>query len=88
MKRSSARAGRLRNTLTSSQELWNLPPHMSSTPGVYLGTDSGATTSKTGGVWADGSTISTRLRQSSTNAQAGTTAVVQGWIDGVEGFLT
>ena len=55
--------------------------------GVYLGTDSGATTSKTGGVWADGSVISTKLRQSSTNSQAGTTAVVQGWLDGVVGFL-
>ena len=59
-----------------------------STPlqGVYLGTDSGATTSKTGGVWADGSIISTKLRQSSTNSQAGTAAVVKGWIDGVLGF--
>ena len=60
---------------------------MSSTQGVYLGTDSGATTSKTGGVWADGSTISTKLRQSSTNAQGGTAAVVQGWVEGAEGFL-
>jgi glucokinase len=60
---------------------------MSSTQGVYLGTDSGATTSKTGGVWADGSTISTKLRQSSTNAQSGTAAVIQGWVDGAEGFL-
>ena len=61
-----------------------------STPlqGVYLGTDSGATTSKTGGVWADGSIISTKLRQSSTNSQAGTAAVIKGWVDGVEGFLT
>ena len=55
--------------------------------GVYLGTDSGATTSKTGGVWADGSIISTHLRQSSTNSQAGTAAVVQGWVEGVKGFL-
>jgi predicted NBD/HSP70 family sugar kinase len=54
---------------------------------VYIGTDSGATTSKTGGVWADGSIISTKLRQSSTNSQAGTAAVIQGWIDGVQGFL-
>ena len=60
-----------------------------STPlqGIYLGTDSGATTSKTGGVWADGSIISMKLRQSSTNSQAGTAAVVQGWIEGVRGFL-
>ena len=55
--------------------------------GVYIGTDSGATTSKTGGVWADGSIISTKLRQSSTNSQAGTPAVVKGWVDGVVGFL-
>jgi glucokinase len=60
---------------------------MSSNQGVYIGTDSGATTSKTGGVWANGSTISTKLRQSSTNSQAGTAAVVAGWVEGVEGFL-
>jgi predicted NBD/HSP70 family sugar kinase len=60
-----------------------------STPvkGIYLGTDSGATTSKTGGVWADGTIISTKLRQSSTNSQAGTPAVIKGWVDGVLGFL-
>lgn len=56
-------------------------------PHVYLGTDSGATTSKTGGVWGDGSPVSLKLRQSSTNSQLGTRAVVQGWIEGVEGFL-
>ena len=60
---------------------------MSTLPGVYIGTDSGATTSKTGGVWADGSIISTKLRQSSTNSQAGTPAVVNGWVEGVVGFL-
>lgn len=54
---------------------------------VFIGTDSGATTSKTGGVWADGSIISHKLRQSFTNAEAGTEAVVRGWLDGVEGFL-
>ncbi len=62
---------------------------MSNTPlGIYIGTDSGATTSKTGGIWSDGSLISTMLRQSSTNSPAGTAAVIQGWIDGVVGFLT
>lgn len=55
--------------------------------GVFLGTDSGATTSKTGGVWDDGSIISTHLRQSSTNSQAGTAAVIKGWVDGARGFL-
>ncbi len=58
-----------------------------SNKGVFLGTDSGATTSKTGGVWADGTIISQKLRQSSTNSAAGTAAVIQGWIDGVNGFL-
>jgi glucokinase len=54
---------------------------------VFLGTDSGATTSKTGGVFADASPISTKLRQSSTNSQAGTPAVIAGWVEGAEGFL-
>jgi glucokinase len=54
---------------------------------VFIGTDSGATSSKTGGVWGDGSTISTKLAQQSTNAQEGTAAVVRGWINGVEEFL-
>ncbi len=58
-----------------------------SQPRIFIGTDSGATTSKTGGVWADGSLISDRLRQSSTNSAAGTAAVVRGWVDGVNGFL-
>jgi glucokinase len=54
---------------------------------IFLGTDSGATTSKTGGVLADGTPVSTKLRQSSTNSQAGTAAVVAGWVEGAEGFL-
>lgn len=60
---------------------------MSTPRGVFLGTDSGATTSKTGGVWDDGTIISLKLRQSSTNSAAGTAAVVAGWVDGVKGFL-
>jgi len=54
---------------------------------IFIGTDSGATTSKTGGVWAGGAIISHQLRQSSTNSSAGTEAVVRGWVDGVNGFL-
>lgn len=60
---------------------------MNKTDGIHIGTDSGATTSKTGGVRADGSIISHQLRQSSTHAQAGTAAVISGWIDGIVGFL-
>jgi len=54
---------------------------------VYIGTDSGATSSKTGGVWEDGTTISTKLAQQPTNSEAGTTAVVRGWIEGVNEYL-
>jgi len=60
---------------------------MSSLKPIFIGSDSGATTSKTGGVWADGSMVSMKLLQSSTNAQLGTEAVVKGWVQGVEGFL-
>jgi len=54
---------------------------------IYLGTDSGATTSKTCGVHADGTPISLELAQSSTNSQLGTEAVVTGWIEGLEKFV-
>lgn len=54
---------------------------------VFLGTDSGATTSKTCGVWEDGTPISLNLAQSSTNSQLGTRAVVEGWVEGVEKIL-
>ena len=60
---------------------------MTSTRDIFLGTDSGATTSKTGGIFADGTPVSTQLRQSSTNSQLGTAAVIAGWIEGAEGFL-
>jgi glucokinase len=54
---------------------------------IYLGTDSGATTSKTCGVFADGTPISLHLAQSSTNSQLGTSVVIDGWMEGVEKFL-
>ena len=54
---------------------------------IYIGTDGGATTSKVGGVWSDGSTISTRLLQSSTNAASGPEAVVRSWVDAIEAYL-
>ena len=54
---------------------------------VFIGTDSGATTSKTCGVWADGTPISLKVRQSATPSQRGTAAVVAGWVEGVDGFL-
>lgn len=54
---------------------------------IFLGTDSGATTSKTCGVYADGTPITLQLAQSSTNSQNGTRAVIEGWVAGIEKFL-
>ena len=54
---------------------------------IYIGTDGGATTSKVGGVWSDGSTISTRLLQSSTNSADGPQAVVRSWVKAINDYL-
>ena len=55
---------------------------------VYIGTDSGATTSKIGGVWEDGSPVSTKLLQRPTNSDAGPAAVINGWMEAVSEYLT
>lgn len=54
---------------------------------VYIGTDSGATTSKTGAVWSDGNTVSTRLLQRPTNSQLGTEAVIESWVSAIDEYL-
>jgi glucokinase len=54
---------------------------------VYLGTDGGATTSKVGGVWDDGATVSTRLLQRSTSSGEGPEAVVRNWVEAISGYL-
>jgi glucokinase len=60
---------------------------MTATQKVFIGTDSGATTSKVGGVWADGTTISTKLLQRPTNPQNGPDAVIHGWVEAITEFL-
>jgi glucokinase len=55
---------------------------------VYIGTDCGATMSKVGGVWEDGTTVSTKLHQHATNSQQGPDSVVHGWVDAISGYLT
>jgi glucokinase len=55
---------------------------------IYIGTDGGATTSKVGGVWSDGSTITTKLLQASTNSAHGPEAVVRSWVEAIENFLS
>jgi glucokinase len=54
---------------------------------VYIGTDSGATTSKIGAVWSDGTTISTKLLQRPTHSEEGTDAVVRSWVEAVGEYL-
>ena len=54
---------------------------------VFIGTDSGATTSKVGGVRMDGSPISLKLSQKPTDAQKGKDAILSGWIAAAEAYL-
>jgi glucokinase len=61
---------------------------MSAQRSIYLGTDSGATTSKVGGVWENGEIISTKLLQRPTNAQQGQAAVIAGWVEAITNFLS
>lgn len=61
---------------------------MTKTQSVYIGTDGGATTSKVGGVWRDGTVISTRLLQVATNANEGPEAVVHSWVEAITSYLT
>ncbi len=60
---------------------------MSANQAVYIGTDGGATTSKIGGVWDDGTTVSTRLLQRPTRAQEGPVAVVHSWVNAISEYL-
>jgi glucokinase len=54
---------------------------------VFIGTDGGATTTKIGGVWRDGKTVSTRVLQRATNAREGPQAVIRGWIEATTAYL-
>src|SRR5204862_2358687 len=54
---------------------------------VYIGTDGGATTSKIGAVWADGTTVSTRLLQRPTNSHLGPDVTIRGWTDAIAEYL-
>ena len=54
---------------------------------IFIGTDSGATTTKFCAVTENGETVSTRVLQRPTNAQDGREAVIKGWIAGIGEFL-
>jgi predicted NBD/HSP70 family sugar kinase len=54
---------------------------------IFIGTDSGATTTKIAAVWESGEAITTKLLQRPTNAQNGREAVLRGWVDAISEFL-
>ncbi len=54
---------------------------------IFIGTDSGATTTKFSAVRENGEAVSTKLLQRPTNAQQGRAAVIAGWIAGIGEFL-
>jgi len=54
---------------------------------IFIGTDSGATTTKFSAVRENGDAVSTKLLQRPTNSQNGREAVVAGWIAGIGEFL-
>jgi glucokinase len=62
-------------------------PGLTMSKKIYIGTDSGATTTKFSGVWENGEAISTKLLQRPTNSEKGREAVIVSWIAGVGDFL-
>ena len=54
---------------------------------IFIGTDSGATTTKFSGVWENGEAISTKLLQRPTSSEHGRDAVISGWVAGIGEFL-
>ena len=54
---------------------------------VFIGTDGGATTSKVGAVWHDGTVVSTRLLQRPTRSAEGPAAVIEGWVASLGEYL-
>jgi glucokinase len=54
---------------------------------IFIGTDSGATTSKIAAVWENGEAITTKILQRPTNSQNGRDAVISGWISAINEFL-
>ncbi len=54
---------------------------------VFIGTDSGATTTKLCAVWENGEPVSNKVLQRSTSSEHGRAAVIASWIAGVSDFL-
>lgn len=57
------------------------------TPKIYLGTDSGATTSKIAAIREDGSIVSTKLLQYPTDAHKGPAAITAAWVRAADEYM-
>lgn len=60
---------------------------MSAERSIFLGIDCGATTSKVGGIDAEGNPLNETLRQNPTASESGPEAIVDAWIQGADSFL-
>jgi glucokinase len=60
---------------------------MNSTQKIFIGTDSGATTTKFSAVYENGEAVSTKVLQRPTDSQNGRAAVMAAWTGGVGDFL-
>lgn len=54
---------------------------------IFIGTDSGATTSKIAAVWENGEAVTTKLLQHPTHSEQGPDAVIAGWVAAIDVFL-
>ena len=54
---------------------------------VFIGTDSGATTTKFCAVWENGESVTSKVLQRSTSSEKGREAVIHAWISGAGEFL-
>jgi predicted NBD/HSP70 family sugar kinase len=54
---------------------------------VFIGTDSGATTTKFCAVWANGESVTNKVLQRPTSSEKGREAVIHAWVSGVGEFL-
>ena len=54
---------------------------------IFIGTDSGATTTKFCAVWENGEPVSNKVLQRPTHSEKGRSAVIESWIAGVGDFL-
>lgn len=55
---------------------------------IFIGTDSGATTTKIAAVWENGEAVTTQLLQRKTDSHKGRDGVIAGWIAAIDAFLS